>query len=165
MNGIVGSLGRRHERGYSFIELISVLFISMLLLLACVALPGGHAGTKFSAERLVSLLRFSRGYALSHGCQVEVCASSDGQHCNAKWRVGGIVRDVATNKVIYQWQEKRLGCHWVFNGAKWLQSRIVFNAMGYSLGSQGSFRFSGRACYAGFRVVLSSSGRARIREV
>ena len=155
----------RHEQGYSFIELIVVLFISMLLLLACVALPRVNVGAKFSAERLVALLRFSRFYALSHGGQVEVCASSDGRQCNAKWGAGGLVRDMNANKVIYQWQEPQSGCHWVFNGAKWLQSRIVFNALGLSSGSQGSFRFSGPRCYTGFRVVVSSSGRARIRKV
>ena len=121
----------KRSDAFSLIELLITL--TLITLLVSIALPS-FAGL-VERNRITSLrdqlqaqIQHARASSVLHNRDVEVCGSSDGQHCDDRWRQGWILYFVDTEQVISQ-QRLTDRDHIMWNGAT---NRIRFHNNGTS---------------------------------
>lgn len=149
-----------YSRAFSLIELLTTL--TLISLLASIALPS--LANLIERNRIYSLrdqlqaqLHHARASSVLHNRDVEVCGSSDGQHCDDRWQEGWLSHFVDSTKNISQ---RQLAPQEIitWSGAT---NRIRFHGNGTSPLGNGRFYICDRHQAVSLQIIINRQGRLR----
>jgi len=153
------------QKGFSIIELLSVLAIFGIMLLGSISyaknLLGKNRALVYASE-LRSALQFARVSAIRFDKAVTFCGSKDHTECDNSWQDGSIV--VTSNgKVLRVLPKVFGGDKLIWCGSAIAKKGITFLPGEFLYGQQGSFYYFPKdSSEGGLAIVLWLTGRVRI---
>jgi len=153
------------QRGFTLLELIIVLIISVLLI--TIGIPGFQTLIQnnrltVAASSIHNSLLFARSQSVSYLNYVTVCPLEN-DTCGTNWGAGLDIFIDSSNRGVYDAGEVLLKAAVPFNSSDTLvfpSNRITFTPEGQITGSSAIFRYCGGSSRVG--VSVSYGGRASI---
>lgn len=159
-------------KGYSIIELMTVLSILFLTLALAVpslqTLVNKHLA-KTTTDQLFYAINRTRSEALLRQTTVTLCASKDGLSCAGPWSDGLLLFIAHDGSHQYQAGDLKLQTWSVATGKisiRWNRASnyLQFSRSGYLQSQLGEFVICAKGKSEGFNITLSTTGRARMSE-
>lgn len=161
-----------HQQGFTLLELITVILISILLIffaapLTTAFLKGQEA--RRITDEIYQLCLYARAEAAFIKQPLSLCGSSDGHICDHNWAEGALLfidknrnRSINEGETVLKYSPFQISpsiLKWKGFGGKVLQ----IEAVGIPFASNGSFTYcsADKDLYYRRQVVVSRSGRAR----
>lgn len=142
-----------------------LITLCLLAILAALAAPNLddylHSNRQQNMRHsLLSHLKATRTEAFTRMRRVELCGSSNGQHCDHRWSHGWLMRDPATPALLgYSRQQGRDTLRWI--GAGQANQSIVYLANGATASSNGRFVLCSVEGRVAWQLVINRQGRVR----
>ncbi|MGL5047644.1 MAG: GspH/FimT family pseudopilin [Shewanella sp.] len=158
-----------HRKGFSLIELITVLVIAAIL--ATIGVPSfvsiyDDIRASSSISRIQQTLQFARNAAINYGSRVTVCPIENNK-CTSNWQKGFAVFTDTDPIEVLDSSDKIIRLEGEFNSLDFLnynRSSIRFQADGLASGTNGTFKYCPRTKdhKSSRAVIVNQAGRVRI---
>lgn len=152
-------------KGYSLIEALLVLTITMIIAILAISSWRGwreHNQQQLVVDQLLAEIQLARTEAVHRGTMVSLCPLGDDFHCGLDWSKGLLVVDERDQRGIHHIKAlpDGISLDWVSSFSR--NDRLTFLSSGMTNGQRGHFLLSDASGRAIFKLVVVDSGRVRV---
>lgn len=154
------------NKGFSLLELIIVLFITIILLFIGVSGWNNFKQQQNShiiMQQIAGAINFARIEAIKRGEPIIFCKSSDHQHCGGEWRDGQLVIS-SQGEVLQALDPLPLGDNLIWRSSFGRNDALELLPTGFTNGQQGRFYYisSHKNTELAPVLVINQTGRIRL---